>query len=201
MGPETRFAQFDFRDLWEGVTEGQPMRWHKDRKNVPRARGDSRTPVYGDASGRNEADSNTRYDCTYVCAIHYLFDVGEDQPCFCLAPNSQHYDSIEEAEEKMGDAFRIIPIRGPAGTVVLYNIAIQHSRMPGKGRRLTQHNYFSREQSDSLTNWVMLPKRLAEHADDEVRTFYSQWTDATKAFAAAGYSDGYYKTNVLDKPT
>ncbi len=23
MGPETRFAQFDFRDLWEGETEGQ----------------------------------------------------------------------------------------------------------------------------------------------------------------------------------
>jgi hypothetical protein len=28
MGPDTRFAQFDFRDLWDGVTAGQPDRWH-----------------------------------------------------------------------------------------------------------------------------------------------------------------------------
>jgi hypothetical protein len=185
LGPDTRFAQFDFRDLWDGATEGQAMRWHKDRAYAPRA----------------EDDPGTGYDCTYVCAIHYLYDVGEDQPCFGVVPNSQHHANFAEAQEKMGDAFQVIPIRGPAGTVVLYNIGIQHTRMAGVGRRLTQHNYFSRAQSTPLTNWVMLPKRLTEHADAETRTFYSQWTDATKAFAEAGYSDEYYKTNVLDKPT
>ena len=160
------------------------MRWHKDRPYSP----------------RTDHDPNAGYDCPYVCAIHYLYDVGEDQPCFGLVPNSHRYGSLDEAKEKMGDAFREIPIRGPAGTVVLYNIGIQHTRMPGEGRRLTQHNYFSREQSSPLTNWVMLPKRLAEHADAEVRTFYSQWTDATKAFAADGYSDEYFEANVMDKP-
>ena len=185
MGPETRFAQFDFRDLWEGATQGQQLRWHKDRAYTQ----------------RTDDDPNNRYNCPYVCAIHYLFEVGEDQPCFGLVPNSHRYDSLDEAKEKMGDAFRVIPIRGPAGTVVLYNICIQHTRMPGEGRRLTQHNYFSREQSAPLTNWVMLPRRLAEHTDAEVRTFYSQWTDATRGFAAAGYSDEYYEANVMDKPT
>ena len=202
MGPDTRFAQFDFRDLWEGATAGQSLRWHKDRQYAPRIQGDSSPPGYVDpATPYTDSDPNTRYDCTYVCAIHYLFDVGERQPCFCLVPNSHPYESLDDAEEKMGDAFSIVPIRGQAGTVVLYNIAIQHTRMPGEGRRLTQHNYFSREQSDPLTNWVMLPQRLAEHGDEEVRTFYSQWTDATRAFAEAGYSDAYYKANVLDKPT
>ena len=47
----------------------------------------------------------------------------------------------------------------------------------------------------------MLPRRLAEHSDPEVRTFYSQWTDATRAFAAAGYSDEHYDATVMDKPT
>lgn len=158
MGPDTRFAQFDFRDLWEGATAGQQLSWNKDRPYMPRA----------------EDDSSTRYDCTYVCAIHYLFDVGEDQPCFGVVPNSQRYQSFDEAQEKMGDAFQTIPIRGPAGSVVLYNIGIQHTRMPGVGRRLTQHNYFSRAQSVPLTRWVMLPKRLTEHPDAGVRTFYSQ---------------------------
>ena len=185
MGPDTRFAQFDFRDLWDGVTAGQPLRWHGDRAFIARA---------GD-------DPNTRYESTYVCAIHYLSDVGEDQPCFGIVPNSHECGTMDEAREKLGDAFRVIPVRGPAGTVVLYNIAIQHTRMPGEGRRLTQHNYFSRAQSAPLTNWVMLPRRLTEHPDPEVRTFYSQWTDATRAFAAAGYSDEYYDANVTDKPT
>jgi ectoine hydroxylase-related dioxygenase (phytanoyl-CoA dioxygenase family) len=202
MGPDTRFAQFDFRDLWEGATQGQPMRWHKDRQYAPRVHGDANPPGYGDpGTPRVETDPNTRYDCTYVCAIHYLTDVGEDQPCFGLVPNSHQYDNLDEAKAKMGDDFTIIPIRGPAGTVVLYNIAIQHTRMPGEGRRLTQHNYFSRAQSVPLTNWVMLPRRLAEHADAEVRTFYSQWTDATKAFAKAEYSDAHYEATMMDKPT
>ena len=42
---------------------------------------------------------------------------------------------------------------------------------------------------------------LAEHTDAEVRTFYGQWTDATRGFAAAGYSDEYYEAKVMDKPT
>ena len=202
MGPDTRFAQFDFRDLWEGATRGQAMRWHKDRQYAPRSQGADGVPGYGvPGASRYNVDPNTRFDCTYVCAIHYLFDVGEEQPCFCVVPNSHRHDSFDVAVEKMGDAFSVVPIRGPAGTVVLYNIGIQHTRMSGEGRRLTQHNYFSRVQSDPLTNWVMLPQRLTEHKDDEVRAFYSQWSDATKAFAAAGYADAYYEANVLDKPT
>ena len=185
MGPDTRFAQFDFRDLWDGVTSGQDFRWHGDRPFIPRA---------GD-------DPNTRYESTYVCAIHYLTDVGERQPCFGVVPNSHECASLEEAREKLGDRFEVVPIHGPAGTVVLYNVAIQHTRMPGEGRRLTQHNYFSRAQSKPLTNWVMLPRRLTEHGDPEVRAFYSQWTDAAKSFAAAGYADEYYDANVLDTPT
>ena len=193
MGPDTRFAQFDFRDLREGATAGQQLRWHQDRPYALRGE----LPP----NARAEGDPNSRYDCPYVCAIHYLFNVGEDQPCFCLIPNSHPYESFDEAKNGMGDAFRVIPIRGSAGTVVLYNIAIHHTRMPGEGRRLTQHNYFGREQSNPLTNWVMLPRRLAEHSDAKVRTFYSQWTEATRAFAKAGYSDEFYHANVMDKPT
>ncbi|MEE2659295.1 MAG: phytanoyl-CoA dioxygenase family protein [Candidatus Latescibacterota bacterium] len=185
MGPDTRFAQFDFRDLWPDSPSEGPMRWHKDRQHISRA----------------GEDPNPHYNCTYVCAIHYLTDVQADSPCFGLVSNSHEYASLDEAREQMGDDFSIIPIRGPAGTLVLYNIAILHSRIDGVGRRLTQHNYFSRGQSAPLTNWVMVPQRLTEHNDPEVRAFFGQWSDATRAFAESGYSDQYYVDHVMEKLT
>ena len=47
----------------------------------------------------------------------------------------------------------------------------------------TFHHYYSRAASQPLTNWVLLPQRLAEHSDSEQRTFYSQWSAATQAYA------------------
>ncbi len=51
------------RDLWNGVTAGSPCAWHGDRPFAARA-----------------VDDHLRYG-SYVCAIHYLTDVGEEQPC------------------------------------------------------------------------------------------------------------------------
>ena len=38
-------------------------------------------------------------------------------------------------------------------------------------------------------------------AANERAGLYSQWTDATRAFAEAGYSDEYYEAKVMGKPT
>ena len=81
-----------------------------------------------------------------------------------------------------------------AGTAVLYNIAIYHTRKLGPrdaGRR-TLHQYFSRHGNPPLTSWALAPKRLAEHADQEVRAFYSQWTEKMRAYAAADFSEDFY---------
>ncbi len=55
-----------------------------------------------------------------------------------------------------------------------------------QGRR-TQHTYYSREASPVLTEWVLIPERLAQHPDPAQRAFYSQWTPATQRYADAGY--------------
>ena len=55
--------------------------------------------------------------------------------------------------------------------------------------------------ANRLTNWVLLPQRLAEHPDPEQRTFYSQWSAATQAYAEAGFSAEYYEEHVLEKLT
>ncbi|MDA1192545.1 MAG: phytanoyl-CoA dioxygenase family protein [Candidatus Poribacteria bacterium] len=174
MGDDIRFSQYDFRDAPEGSGMEVGMGWHQDRPQITRENWDADHP----------------YQCRYLCSIHYLTDVTDDAPCFAVVPNSHPYESMAEAEEKMGDDFQIIPIRGKAGTTVIYNIAIFHTRLAGtspKGRR-TQHTYFSKETSPVLTNWMLLPERLAKHPDDETRAFYSQWTPATIEWVEKGFA-------------
>ena len=163
------------------------MRFHRDRPYQP----------------TTETEPERPYECTYVCAIHYLSDVGASDPCFCVVPNSGPYETLEEARTQLGDAYAEVPIRGPAGTLVLYDIAIFHTRLPGQRTRArrTLHHYYSRAASQPLTNWVLLPQRLAEHPDPEQRAFYSQWSAATQAYAEAGFSAAYYQEHVLDKLT
>ena len=177
LGPETRFAQIDFRDVPVGVGEKAALRFHRDRGFVPE-----------EFWVRQQA-------CAYVCAVYYLSDVGPDDTCFCVVPGSQDCESIEEARERLGNACREIPVRGPAGTAVLYDISIHHTRLLGAndaGRR-TMHHYFSREGNPPLTNWALVPERLARHADAPVRAYYSQWTEAMRDYAAAGFSDEFYR--------
>ncbi len=169
LGDGIRFAQFDFRHAVDGTGTNVGMGWHQDRPQVT----------------RENWDPTHAYNCRYGCSIHYLTDVTDDTPCFAVVPDSLHCESIEEAREKKGDDFQIVPLRGPAGTGIIYNIATLHARLAGTtdaGRR-TQHTYYSMETSPALTNWVLIPERLARHEDPELRDFYSQWTPATKEWA------------------
>ena len=82
---------------------------------------------------------------------------------------------------------------------MIYNINIQHTRLPFPGARRTLHHYFSCTDSPALTDWVMIPQRLTEHSDPELRAYFSQWPEATAAYAAAGYSTDYYQAHVMGK--
>jgi hypothetical protein len=191
LGPDVRFSQFDFRDVPVGAGDNAAMRFHRDLGYYPPAGANPKKDRFPDTS--------------FVCAIIYLNDVDEETPCFCVVPNShlKEYTDIEATRTKMGASYAEIPIRGPAGTAVLYNINIYHTRLPGRVdlRRLTQHCYFSCETSPTLTNWVMIPQRLTEHPDPEKRTYFSQWPEATQKYADADYSPEYYDAHVMGKPT
>jgi hypothetical protein len=161
LGDEIRFGQFDFRDVKPGVPDIPGQRFHRDRA---------------------EWDPDHPYQCGYLCAIHYLTDVRECCPCFGIVPNSHMHNSRDEAQAAMGDAWREVPIRGPAGTAFIYNVSTYHGRMAGTcthGRR-TLHAYYSRESRPVLTNWCLVPERLAFHPDPAQRVFYSHWTAAMR---------------------
>jgi hypothetical protein len=173
LGDGIRFAQFDFRHAVDGTGTDVGMGWHQDRSQM----------------ATDNWDATHAYNCMYGCSIHYLTDVTDDTPCFAVVPDSLHCKSIEEAREKKGDDFQILPLRGPAGTGIIYNIATLHTRLAGTtdaGRR-TQHTYYSMEASPPLTNWVLIPERLAKHSDPALRDFYGQWTPATEKWAEGGF--------------
>jgi hypothetical protein len=173
LGEEIRFGQFDFRDVPPGVPDIAGQNLHADR-----AFRDGRRP----ASERPEYDPEHPYRCGYLCAIHYLTEVRECCPCFGIVPGSFPYPTLDEAKAAMGDAYREAPIRGPAGTALIYNIATYHGRMAGActhGRR-TLHAYYSRDSRPVLTNWCLIPERLAFHPDSTQRAFYSHWSAAMR---------------------
>eukprot|EP01047_Picozoa_sp_COSAG01_P027216 COSAG01_NODE_1789_length_9228_cov_4.869989_7_plen_181_part_00 len=119
------------------------------------------------------------------------------------------FATIEEARAGLGEAFCEQPIYGPAGTAVLYDIGIFHTRMDGfdlqarktiaepertVGRR-TVHQYFSRggwlgtsrRPAPPLTDWNIQPQRLADSPDREERIFFGHWNTAMADWAHAGY--------------
>jgi len=129
--------------------------------------------------------------------------VDASTPRFCVVPKSGPYASIEEAQQQLGEAYREVPITGPAGTAVLYDISIFHRRLAGekdKGRR-TQHNYFSSQGNPPLTSWVLIPERLAEHPEPGLCEYFSAWPEVTQTFADQGYTAEFYREHVVGKPT
>ena len=120
-------------------------------------------------------------------------------------PNSGPYETLDEARVSAragclcGSAH---PRSGwHLGFVRHCHFSHPPARTTSVRARRTLHHYYSRAASQPLTNWVLLPKRLAEHSDPEQRTFYSQWSAATQAYAEAGFSAEYYKEHVLEKLT
>ncbi|SEO01735.1 phytanoyl-CoA dioxygenase family protein [Paenibacillus sp. OV219] len=188
---EARFAQFDFRDVSPDLASSSEMHFHRD------------ISYYGTMGGKIY-DPDNPYISTYTCVIYYLSDVHDCCPAFCLVPNSHTYDSLDDAKAKLGNAYEEIPIRGQAGTAVLYNITTYHTRKGGRegcthGRR-TMHNYHSRASSYPLTNWATVPEVLALSDDHETRLFYSQWTPNQIKFARENYTQpipSYYPVQMI----
>ena len=173
LGEGVRFAQFDFREAPPETAGDCAMDFHRDRRKVALNR-------------RKESP----FECAYLCAIYYLWDVHDCCPCFCVMPNSHRYETKEEARAQMTN-YQEVPIRGKAGTGILYNIDIFHARVTGvdactHGRR-TQHTYYSHVTNPPLTYWMLVPERLARHPDAATREFYSQWTEDMAEHAAVHF--------------
>ena len=144
--------------------------------------------------------------CDYLCSIHYLTPVTDLSPAFCVVPGSHRFESLREAYEALGTDYTEQPIRGQAGTCILYDTALFHTRLDGNGRegRRTWHQYharggflrsslpttsrYIRAPSPSLTDWNLIPQRLIEHPDPTLRRYFSHWNSAQGEWAASGYA-------------
>jgi ectoine hydroxylase-related dioxygenase (phytanoyl-CoA dioxygenase family) len=88
----------------------------------------------------------------YVCSFHYLSDVTSESPSFGVIPQSCVFSPVPAAEAdnatgteqlrrhlSAGGAYQEMPIYAKAGSVVLYDISLYHSRVnPSHGGTVTR---------------------------------------------------------------
>ncbi len=179
-----RFSEFNFREAPENAGIGA-MNFHHDAVSADRF---TRSPYM---------------PCDWLCAIHYLTDVEPGTPAFCVVPQSNIYNTLQDAFDGLGTTYREVPIYAPAGTCVLYDTAIFHTRLDGDGirSRRTWHQYYARggwlptdtryvrPPTPVLTNWNLFPERLALHHDPKKRLFFSHWNTAQCEWVASGFTD------------
>jgi len=181
-----RFSEFNLRETPEGAGPGA-MNFHHDAVREDRL---TRTPYM---------------PCDWLCAIHYLTDVAPGAPCFCVAPNTHRFETLQAAFTQLGDDYREVPIHGPAGTCVLYDTATFHTRLDGDGHQMrrTWHQYYARggwlrsalpttnryirSPTPALADWLLIPERLAMHPDPKARLYFSHWNTAQGEWAATGF--------------
>ncbi len=181
-----RFSEFNFRETPENAGIGT-MNFHHDAVSADRLIREPYMP------------------CDWLCAIHYLSDVGPTTPAFCVVPGSNRFETLREVFDAQGDQYQETPIYGNAGTCVLYDTATFHTRLDGDGiaSRRTWHQYYARggwlrstlpttnkyvrAPSPVLTNWNLFPERLALHPDAKKRLFFSHWNTAQCEWVASGF--------------
>ncbi len=181
-----RYSEFNFRETPEQAGQGN-MNFHHDAVVADRF---LRKPYL---------------PCDWLCAIHYLTDVDSATPAFCVVPGSNQYKSLKQAYTELADDYQELPIYGDAGTCILYDTATFHTRLDGDGihGRRTWHQYYARggwlasslpttaryvrAPSPSLTNWNLIPERLAFHPDPATRLFFSHWNSAQCEWVASGF--------------
>lgn len=181
------FSEFDFRETPSGTA--QDRNWHRD------------IGLHGfggaERSAREEYLASGAH--SYICSFHYLTDVTRESPSFGVIPQSCAFlptpgkgDSIKQLRAHMGAEYQELPLYCKAGTCVLYDISLYHSRVnasTGARTRRALQTYYSRDDVQPLTNWVILPQRLAEHPDPETARFYALQcgVQCQIDYAAGGY--------------
>lgn len=187
---KVRWSEFNFRETPEGAGLGH-MNFHHDA-------------VLGDRFLRHPY-----LPCDWLCSIHYLTEVTPKHPAFCVVPGSHRFSQLREAFEGLEEQYLEQPIYGESGTCILYDTALFHTRLDGDGieGRRTWHQYFARggflrstlpttnryvrPPTPALTDWNLIPERLAFHSDPAVRLFFSHWNTAQSEWVAKNFDPAF----------
>jgi ectoine hydroxylase-related dioxygenase (phytanoyl-CoA dioxygenase family) len=210
LGGAARFAEFDFRETLRAGSSSSvaaDMPFHHDQgthgassaKKVAARVERSKMVI-----SRTRADAGVPHQHEHLCCIVYLTDVGPDEPAFAVVPRSHRIPAFDPPDrgvppavrEHLGAEYCEVPLLGPAGTAILYDISTYHTRLngtPGGAGRRTLHTYFNRDGTDCLTDWVLIPERLAKSPDLETKAFYSQWNLPQQLYAASGFDTEKFK--------
>ena len=174
-------------------------------REIPTNAGMDAMNFHHDAVSRDRLIRKPYMPCDWLCAIHYLTDVAPGTPSFCVVPKSNRYDTLRAAFDGIGANYQEVPIYGEAGTCILYDTALFHTRFDGDGKqsRRTWHQYYARggwlrsslpttnrymrAPSPVLTDWNLFPERLALHPDPQRRLFFSHWNTAQCEWVASGF--------------
>eukprot|EP01043_Picozoa_sp_COSAG02_P040649 COSAG02_NODE_3307_length_6959_cov_9.594898_6_plen_334_part_00 len=208
LGAAARFAEFDFRETVRAgsAAVAGDMPFHHDQGThgassaAKIARRVQRSKM---VISRTRNDGAIPHHHEHLCCIVYLTDVGPDEPAFAVVPGSHRIPAVDLPERgvpaavqtELGNQFCEVPLLGPAGTAIVYDISLYHTRLNGSsigtGRR-TLHTYFSRDGTDCLTDWVLIPEQLARSSDMETKAFFSQWNYPQQLYAASGFDVGRF---------
>ena len=122
----------------------------------------------------------------YIQVMLYLSDVDETSHCFSISPESVADPILDE--EKQLERAGSVDLYGPAGTALLFNIAVLHTATvrPTERERKSVQTYYGRIDDRYLSNDSCIPARLwRDHSNREVREFYGKLNPRSELFAAA----------------
>lgn len=163
MGTPLVFSEICVRHM--APYQGDLQRsWHRDRPHDP----------------------NHPLRMPYFQMMLYLSDVDESSHCFSLSPEAID-DPVVDTEAQL-HRNGIADLHGPAGTAILFNIAVLHTATvrPTERERKTVQVYYGPSEGRYLSNDSLIPPRLwSNSADPSTRAFYGKLNPRSKLFAEA----------------
>ena len=122
----------------------------------------------------------------YIQVMLYLTNLDEGSHCFSISPESIDDPILEE--EKQLERAGGVDLHGPAGTALLFNIAVLHTATvrPTEQERKSVQTYYGRTSGEYLSNDSCIPARLwRDHPDRAVREFYGKLNPRSELFSRA----------------
>ncbi len=131
-------------------------------------------------------DPNHPLRMPYFQMMLYLSDVDESSHCFSLSPEAIDDPVVDtEAQLQRGG---IADLHGPAGTAILFNIAVLHTATvrPTERERKTVQVYYGPPEARYLSNDSLIPPRLWRDAPDPAtRAFYGKLNPKSVLYSEA----------------
>jgi hypothetical protein len=121
-------------------------------------------------------DYNRRQEIHAISAVYYLTDVGQNDHCFSIIPET-HNRRLDMRPEDV-TAGSEVDVVAAAGSAVLFHARSLHSgKLKAHSRqRRTLHLYFSTCGRPRTSEWSRIPSRLYEKVDARLPTrLYGKW--------------------------